>query len=131
MPRDFFVLTEASLITCVVQKGKADGIIAEAYAAGAQGATVHYAHGHGVQDRLGVLGVVIESEKEVVLILVANEQVPTIFERLYRNGELDIPGRGLMYVTALERAATYIPEAVRERLRPTATFASANKSEAH
>ena len=122
MPRDFFILTEVSLITCVVQKGQADNIIAEAYAAGAQGATVYYGYGHGVQDRLGILGVTIESEKEIVLILVANSQVSTVFERLYRNGELDIPGRGLMYVTALERAATYIPEAVRERLRPDPSF---------
>ncbi len=118
MSRDFFILTEVSLITCVVQHGKADNIIAEAYAAGAQGATVHHGYGHGVENRLGLMGVTIEAEREVVLILVANDQVSTIFERLYRNGELDIPGRGLMYVTPLDKAATYIPEAVRERLRP-------------
>ena len=35
--RDFTVLTEASLITCIVEKGQADTIVKAARSAGAQG----------------------------------------------------------------------------------------------
>ena len=53
---EIIVLTDVSLITCIVQRGAADNIIAAARAAGAQGATVHYGRGMGVRERLGRLG---------------------------------------------------------------------------
>ena len=58
--RSFTVLTDASLITCIVEKGQADGIVKAARQAGATGATVYYARGSGVRERLGLLGVAVE-----------------------------------------------------------------------
>ena len=52
--RDITVLTDVELITCIVQKGKADEILKAAYEAGAQGATIYYAQGSGV-DRKSVV----------------------------------------------------------------------------
>ena len=49
------VLTDASLITCIVQRGTADKIVRAAQDAGAQGATINYAQGVGVRERLGDL----------------------------------------------------------------------------
>ena len=63
----------------------------------------------GVRERLGVLGVVVEVEKEVVDIVVSKEQVERVFERMYLAGNLDTPGMGIMYITPLDKAATYIP----------------------
>ena len=45
--REITVLTDISLITCIVQRGLADTIIEAAREAGAQGATVHFARGMG------------------------------------------------------------------------------------
>lgn len=106
------VLTDVSLITCIVQRGLADEIVKAAQSAGAQGATVYYARGEGIRERLGVLGFAIEVEKEIITILVANEQIDRIFERMYIAGKLDTPGMGVMYVTPLEKAATYVPHEV-------------------
>ena len=53
--REITVLTDVSLITCIVQRGVADRIISAAHDAGAQGATVFYARGTGVRERLGLL----------------------------------------------------------------------------
>ncbi len=53
--REMIVMTDASLITCVVQRGKADDIVNAARGAGAQGATIYYGHGTGVHERLGIL----------------------------------------------------------------------------
>ena len=58
--REITVLTDISLITCIVQRGLADTIIEAAQEAGAQGATVHFARGMGVRERLGILGVAVE-----------------------------------------------------------------------
>lgn len=115
--REITVLTDVALITCIVQKGLADAMVDAAREAGAQGATVHYARGSGVRERLGVLGIAVEVEKEVINIVVAQDQVDRVFERMYLAGRLDTPGMGFIYVTPLEKAATYIPRELQERLR--------------
>lgn len=114
--RNITVLTDVALITCIVQRGAAEDIVKAAREAGAQGATVFYARGSGVRERLGIFGVALDVEKEVVNIVVATDQVDRIFERIHLAGKLDTPGMGFMYVTPLEKAATYIPPEVRARL---------------
>jgi nitrogen regulatory protein PII len=104
------VLTDLNLITCIVQKGAADKIVKAAVDAGAQGATIHYARGTGVRERLGLLGVAVESEKEVINIMVSSEMTETMFERLYIAGELDTPGMGIIFVQPISMAGTYVPE---------------------
>lgn len=110
------VLTDVALITCIVQRGLADDIVKAAQEAGAQGATIYYAHGSGVRERLGILGVAIEVEKEVINIVVATDQVDRVFEKMYVAGKLNTPGKGFMYITPLEKAATYIPHHILARL---------------
>lgn len=110
------MLTDVRLITCIVQRGLGDTIVLAAQEAGAQGATILYAKGSGVRERLGILGVAVEVEKEVVNIVVSSEQLETVFNNIYLAGQLDTPGMGFIYVTPLEKAATYIPEELLERL---------------
>lgn len=114
--RELTILTDVSMITCIVQRGKADTVVQAAQDAGAQGATIYYGYGSGIRERLGILGLAIEVEKEVITILVANEQVDRVFERMYFAAELDVPGGGIIYVSKLEKAATFIPRDVVERL---------------
>lgn len=114
--REFTVLTDVSLITCIVQRGLADEIVKAARQAGAQGATVHYACGTGVRERLGILGVAVEVEKEVISVVVSTDQADRIFETMYLAGRMDTPGMGFMYITPLEKAATYIPRHIVEKL---------------
>jgi len=114
--RKVTVLTDVVLITCIVQRGIAERIIAAAREAGAQGATVHFARGMGVRERLGIFGVAVEVEKEVINIVASSEQAERIFERMYLAGNLDTPGMGIIYTTPVEKAATYIPPEILERL---------------
>ena len=114
--REITVLTDVALVTCIVQRGAADNIITAAQEVGAQGATVYYARGGGVRERLGVLGLAIEVEKEVINILVATNQIDRIFEKMFIAGKLDTPGMGIMFVTHLDKAATYIPEEIVDEL---------------
>lgn len=102
-------LTDVHLITCVVQRGRADRVVKAAIAAGAEGATIHYARGTGARQRMGVLSIAVNAEKEVITIAVSGEQRDTVFDRMAEAAELDTPGMGFMYVHAVDKAATYVP----------------------
>ncbi len=120
MSREFTILTDVSLITCIVQRGKADSVVRAAQDAGAQGATTYYGYGSGVRERLGILGLAIDVEKEIITTLVGGDQVDRIFERMYFAAELDVPGNGIIYITKLDKAATYIPKEIIERINEKA-----------
>ena len=114
--REVVVLTDVALITASVQRGMADEVVKAAQEAGAQGASIHYAHGRGVRERLGIWGLAVEAEKEVINIVVSTDQVDRVFERMYLAGRMDTPGMGFMWVTPLEKAATFVPPEMVERL---------------
>lgn len=113
--REMVVLTDVSLITAVVQRGQAEDLVKAAQEAGAQGASIHYSHGRGVRERLGVLGLAVEAEKETFHIIVSSDQANRVFESIYRCGDFDTPGMGFMWVTPVEKAATFIPEDILQK----------------
>jgi nitrogen regulatory protein P-II 1 len=56
-------LRDLVVITCIVQRGSADDVMKAANKAGATGATIYFARGTGVRERLGLLGIAIQAEK--------------------------------------------------------------------
>ena len=58
--RNITYLTDALLITCVIQKDQAEQVLEAAKNAGAQGATISYAQGTGIRERMGLIGVTID-----------------------------------------------------------------------
>jgi nitrogen regulatory protein PII len=113
---EMIVLTDAVLITAVVQRGLADMVVQVAQNAGAQGATIFHAHGTGIrQKRLGILGLTINAEKEVIYIVAPSEQADAIFERIFVAAKIDTPGMGILWMTPLEKMATYVPHEVAAR----------------
>jgi nitrogen regulatory protein PII len=110
-------LTDVSLLTCVVQSGLSEVILKAARDVGATaGAISHHARGIGMRERLGLLGIAVEAEKEVISILVSSEQRDLVYDTLYRAADMHVPGRGFIYITPLEKASTYIPESMMEKL---------------
>lgn len=114
---EMIVMVDAVLITAIVQRGKADLVVQAAHEGGAHGATIFHAHGTGVrQKRLGLLGLTINSEKEVIYIVVPTEQADHVFERIFVAAKMDTPGMGILWMTALEKMATYVPHEIAARL---------------
>ncbi len=113
---EFIYLTDVAKITCVVDAARADRVVLAAREAGARAAIGQSAHGWGARERFGALAVAVEAEKAVITIIVSTEQQDAVFESIYRTAELDNPGAGYMYITPIDRAATYIPQALRKRL---------------
>ncbi len=113
---ELIVLTDVMLITVVVQRGVADQVVQVAVEAGAQGATVFHAHGTGVrQKHLGILGLTVNTEKEILYIVVPSEQADTMFERIFVSAKMDTPGMGILWMTRLEKMSTYVPHDVAAR----------------
>ena len=117
--RQITYLTDALMITCIVQASQADNVVKAAQDVGAQGATVTYARGTGIRERMGLIGVAIDEQKEMIRIIVSQEQADRVFEAMYLAGNLDKPGMGIMFMNDLDRIATYIPdEVMADALKP-------------
>lgn len=113
---EIVVLTDVVLITAIVQRGNAETVVQAARRAGAQGATIFYARGTGVrQKHLGILGITVSAEKEVIYVVVPADQADRIFEKIYVAANMDTPGMGMVYMTHLDKMATYVPPEVVER----------------
>jgi nitrogen regulatory protein PII len=112
-------LTDVWMITCIVSTGskQAEKMLLAARDVGAQGAVGYHARGYGARERLGALAVAVEAEKDVINVLVSTEQRDIVFETMFRAGGLENPGVGIMYISPIEKAATYVPDAVARRLK--------------
>lgn len=100
--------TQLESITCIIQKGEADKLIKAAQDAGAEGATIFYARGTGVREKLGLLGNFIQPEKEVVIIVSKAENTNKIFDAIVDSARLDLPGKGFAFVQKVERAIGFV-----------------------
>lgn len=97
------------LITAVVQRGKADAPVQAALRAGAPGATIVFGRGQGIRERLGLLGLAIQPEKEVIFIVVEERLVDRVLTAMVRAGDLDQHGVGFVWVTPVERTIGFLP----------------------
>ena len=77
-------MNELDLITCIVQRGKAEKVIDAALLAGAPGATYYYGRGTGVRQKLGVLSKLIVPEKEIILIVTKKNQTDAVFDAVIK-----------------------------------------------
>ncbi len=113
-------LTDVVMITCVVAHGRGDEAIKVAREAGVSGAIVYHARGSGVRERLGLLGIAVEAEKDVVTMLAATDHRDLVMHNLYTQLQLDRPGAGVIYAIPMDKVATYIPVEMRQRLQQEA-----------
>ena len=95
------------LITVVVQRKDADRALDAALKAGAPGATFFYARGTGVRQRLGLLGMLIEEEKQVILIVVPQGKATAVLAALQKAVQLDQPGRGFAFVQTVDQVVGF------------------------
>lgn len=109
------------LIFCIVQRGRADKIIKRALKAGAGGATTWFARGSGIREKLGLLGIAISPEKEVMMVVTPPELTEKVFTAIVAAGKLDVPGQGLAFVTEIKQLAGIFggPDAIEEEGEPS------------
>jgi len=86
-----------ALIVVVVERGKADAIVAAAREAGASGATVFFARGTGTKEHLSFFRIQVDAMKEVVLLLARQSQLRAIVGAITSAGRLTEPGTGILF----------------------------------
>lgn len=92
------------LIVTIVRKGHAETVIDAARKAGAEGGTTIGGRGTGIHEQARILGIPIEPEKEIVLILLDKSKTDKALDLIYAAAEFDKPGRGLAFVLDVEKA---------------------------
>jgi nitrogen regulatory protein P-II 1 len=92
------------MVMAVVQRGKADDIVSAAIKFGAPAATVYFGRGRGIRERLGMLGLAIQPEKEIIMIIAEEWLVDQVITGMVKAGNLNQPGMGFVFVVPVERA---------------------------
>jgi len=97
------------MIVAIVQRGKADRPIKAALKAGAESAVAFFGRGMGIRERLGLLGLAVEPEKEIVMIVVPEEDAERVVRAMVRAGDLDQPGVGFLFVLPVDEVVRLAP----------------------
>lgn len=85
------------LIMIIVDKNRGDDIIDAAQQAGAPGATVLHGHGSGAEKVKHFVHLEIEPEKEIVMIVAAQEKTKTIIDGIRSVIDFDAPNTGILF----------------------------------
>jgi nitrogen regulatory protein PII len=96
-------MLKPSLIVTIVRKGWGDTVLEASVKAGAQGGTVLFGRGAGINEQEKILGIPIEPEKEIVLTVTYSDRVEAILQEIVRAAELNKPRRGLAFVIPLDK----------------------------
>lgn len=91
------------LIVAIVSQGRCPALVTAAKEAGAEGATIIRGRGTGIHESAHFLGVPIEPEKDVLLVLIPREETDTILDAMVSAGRLDEPGKGIAFVLDVPR----------------------------
>jgi nitrogen regulatory protein PII len=90
------------LIVTIVNKGRALEVVDASKKAGAEGGTIINGRGSGIHENARVFGIVIEPEKELVLILVEKESSSTVLATIKDDLDLENSGNGIAFVLGIE-----------------------------
>jgi nitrogen regulatory protein PII len=96
------LLNELRLITCIQSKtNTGDNLAATALKLGAGVPVVGMGLGSGIRDRLGLLRITISPEKEMIYLMVPNQDASGLQNLLIDEGQIDRAGGGFLYQTPI------------------------------
>lgn len=90
-------------IFVIVNRGDGDVVVDAAQAAGAKGATVMHGRGTGDHVKHRLFDLVIEPEKELVLLLVEEDKADSIIAAVDAQIHFDAPGAGILFSLPTDR----------------------------
>lgn len=91
------------VIFCIVNAGFSDAVMDAAKEFGARGGTVIRARGTANTEAEKMFNIVIQPEKEAVMILVDAKIRDNILHALYRSVGLNTPGQGIAFSLPVDR----------------------------
>lgn len=90
-------------IYTIVEKGNADDVIEAAQKGGSRGGTVMHARGSGSEEARKVFNMLIEPEKEIVLIISEEAKTKDIVESIRKETQIEEEGKGIIFITRVEQ----------------------------
>jgi nitrogen regulatory protein PII len=97
-------MSKYDAIFTIVDKGLAVDVVDAAKKAGARGGTIISGRGSGIHENEVVFAMAIEPEKEIVMILTPAEITEDITNAIRTAMRIDEPNRGIIFITAVDRA---------------------------
>lgn len=96
-------MNAASLIVTIVRKGWGSTVLEASVKAGAQGGTVIFGRGAGVNEQEKIFGMSIEPEKEIVLTLTYSDRSDRILDAIVAAAELNTTGKGIAFILPVDK----------------------------
>ena len=91
------------LIVIIANKFSEEDIMKAANEAGAHGGTVIHGHGTANQVQLSLLGLTIDPEKEVILVVVNREITKILKRTLTEKFIMEEPNKGILFVMPIKK----------------------------
>jgi nitrogen regulatory protein PII len=96
----FNLLNKLSYVICVLSDpGSGDQLAKIALDLGICVPVITYGSGNDIRDQLGLIRITIPAEKEIVHLLMPEQDSDSIIKLLVEHGRLDRPGKGFIYET--------------------------------
>lgn len=106
-------ITHYCIIT-IIDKGRSEECVKSAKDAGARGGTIIHGHGAGVPTDY-YFPLVIEPQKEIVLILTPKDIYKTVASRIHNDLELDKLGNGIIFALPVIKSSGLVEDRQEER----------------
>ena len=90
-------------IFAVVERGLAEEVMEAATGAGAKGGTIWNARGAGIHETATLFAMLVEPEREIVMIVVEGASVETITDAIRKKLHIDEPGNGVVFTVPLDK----------------------------
>jgi len=117
MKNNITYLTDVVFVTCIVKHGSGEKVISLAREVGVSGEIIYNARGSGIRERLGLWGIAVEAEKDVVTMITSTQNRDLLIHHLFTSLGLDRPGAGVVYSVPLDKVAAYMPEDLLKNLQ--------------
>ena len=93
------------LIITIVERHMSADVIDASRRGGAEGGTILKGRGSGIHERMKLLGLTIEPEKEIVLTLVDSTIRNQVVKEIAKEIDIDKPGHGILFVLDVSKVA--------------------------
>ncbi|MCB0419857.1 MAG: hypothetical protein KDD61_02625 [Bdellovibrionales bacterium] len=103
------LIPKGKLITCVLPKGKAKGVMEQLNKIGQTRINLAFVRGFDIHDQAPQGRLPDQVEKEILTVVCSTqEEAEEVFDFVYEKGELDRLGGGLMYMSSIAGTTAYL-----------------------
>ncbi len=95
------------IITCILYHKGGTDILRALHKRGINSAVLHQARGSAIGDPVGLNGLPVSFEKDIITVIVSQDMADEIFEFIFTTAGIDRSYGGFLYMGTLHRASTY------------------------